>query len=173
MMSNRWTLASVPQFFRFGFVGCIGFCVDTVVLYGAIYLLGVGPYWGRLLSYLAAATSTWYLNRIITFGASRNQGKAKEWLKFVLCNGLGGAINYGTYATYLHFLDPSTATPVIGVAMGSCAGLIVNYTLSRHLVFARPNPASTIFADDALPATDAVSGDHLNQHKVALPRLRR
>jgi len=131
------SLTSLPQFVRFSIVGAIGFCVDTAVLYAAIYLLSTGPYFGRLLSYLVAASSTWYLNRVITFPDSRGGHKGKEWLKFVAFNSFGGVVNYSTYVLYLRLSGPSLAAPVIGVGLGACAGLLVNYTLSRHLVFTR------------------------------------
>jgi putative flippase GtrA len=139
------TLSSLPQFVRFSIVGAIGFVVDTGVLYGAIYLFNTGPYIGRLVSYLVAASSTWYLNRLITFPDRRGGHKGKEWLKFVACSALGGVVNYSAYALYLRFAGASLATPVIGVGIGACAGLFVNYTLSRHVVFNTPRvaPAST------------------------------
>jgi putative flippase GtrA len=136
-MRGTLNLASLPQFVRFSIVGAIGFCVDSAVLYAAIYLLELGPYFGRVLSYLVAATSTWYLNRTLTFPDSSGAHKVKEWLGFVGWNCLGGAVNYCTYVIYLRYSSPSLAAPVIGVGMGACAGLLVNYTLSRHLVFTR------------------------------------
>jgi putative flippase GtrA len=135
------SLSSLPQFVRFSIVGAIGFFVDTAVLYTAIYLFQTGPYVGRLLSYLVAASSTWYLNRLITFPDRRGGHKGKEWLKFVACSSLGGIVNYSAYALYLRFAGTSLATPVIGVGIGACAGLFVNYTLSRHLVFTTPRVA--------------------------------
>jgi putative flippase GtrA len=131
------TLESLPQFIRFGIVGCIGFGVDSVTLYAAIYLLGLNPYAGRALSYLCAATSTWYFNRLITFTNNRSANRGREWFTFVVCNSLGGAVNYTVYALYVRHGVVSPAAPLIGVALGSLAGMSVNYTLSKHLVFRR------------------------------------
>jgi putative flippase GtrA len=123
------------QFLRFGFVGCIGFVVDTAVLYGAIGLADLGPYVSRLLSYFAAATTTWYLNRIITFVDRRSGNLGREWLRFLLVNAFGGSVNYLTYVTYLRLTSTAGLQPMVGVALGSCAGLVVNFLLSRRLVF--------------------------------------
>jgi putative flippase GtrA len=123
------------QFFRFALVGCVGFLVDCAILYAAIGFLGTGPHLGRVFSYLAAATTTWGLNRRITFGDRRDANPLREWLRFLLYNALGGGVNYLTYAAYLHFGYPNAAAPLIGVALGSCTGLLVNFTLSRQLVF--------------------------------------
>jgi putative flippase GtrA len=46
----------------------------------------------------------------------------------------GAALNYAAYAATLRWLDvPGQAA--VGVAFGSCAGLVSNYLTARHLVF--------------------------------------
>ncbi|MGH8576331.1 MAG: GtrA family protein, partial [Gammaproteobacteria bacterium] len=47
------------RFLRFGLVGTAGFVVDAAALTAAMAWLGLGPYGGRVVSYLAAATFTW------------------------------------------------------------------------------------------------------------------
>ncbi len=134
-------IGSLPRFFRFGLVGCAGFCIDVGVLYAALNLLGLGHYAGRLLSYLVAASSTWHLNRRLTFADSRSDRRLTEWLRFVTLNGFGGVLNYGVYAAYIHFAPPSSFTPGIGVALGSLTGLCANYLMSSHFVFRSANPS--------------------------------
>jgi putative flippase GtrA len=130
---------NVPkQFLRFGLVGIAGFVVDVGVLYPAL-ALGAGPYVGRGVSYLAAATSTWYLNRRVTFAARRSASLGPEWFSFMLCNAVGGLLNYTTYAAWVHYFGSARLVPACGVALGSLAGLCVNFTLSRQLVFRKPN----------------------------------
>jgi putative flippase GtrA len=124
-----------PQFVRFALVGAIGFAIDVGVLYLALALFRGGPYAGRVISYLSAATCTWYLHRRITFRNRPSQAIGREWLKFVAFNGVGGLLNYATYAAFLHYVASSGVGPAIGVALGSVAALAVNYTLSRHVVF--------------------------------------
>jgi len=138
-----------PQFLRFALVGTIGFVIDVGVLYLALALFPVGPYAGRVISYMCAATSTWYLHRRITFRNRPSQAIGREWLKFVVLNGVGGLLNYVTYAAYLHYFAGSAFTPAIGVALGSAAGLSINYTLSRRVVFRAP------FGSPAEPAADS------------------
>lgn len=126
----------VTQFLKFGMVGGLGFFVDAGVLMLAMKGLGLGPYAGRVVSYLSAATFTWALNRHFTF---RGQGKAghahRQWAKFVVANLAGFAANYGTYALLVAYVPLVAATPVIGVAAGSIAGLGINFTASRLFVF--------------------------------------
>jgi putative flippase GtrA len=134
----------ITQFFRFGLVGVAGFVVDVSVLYLGLKVLGVGPYVGRGISYLAAATSTWYLNRRITFADRRSASVGREWLKFVLLNGAGGVLNYVTYTASLHYLGSAGAMPALGVALGSLAGMLVNFTVSRQFVFSKTDASRAI-----------------------------
>ncbi len=127
--------ATVAQeFLRFGVVGTIGFLVDSGVLYGAI-ALGAGLYLGRAISYLAAATATWALNRAWTFRGRGTGPVHRQWALFVAVNLLGFALNYGTYAAMVATLPVVAANPILGVAAGSIAGMFTNFVLSRRLVF--------------------------------------
>jgi len=116
------------EFLRVGVVGTIGFVVDTAVLYAGL-ALGLGLYGGRAVSYLAAATTTWALNRVWTFRGRGNGPVHQQWALFLLVNLLGFAMNYGTYAALIG------AHPVLSVAAGSLAGMFINFGLSRHFVF--------------------------------------
>ena len=71
------------EFLRFGVVGTIGFVVDTAVLYAGL-ALGLGLYGGRAVSYLAAATTTWALNRVWTFRGRGNGPVHQQWALFLL-----------------------------------------------------------------------------------------
>jgi putative flippase GtrA len=122
------------QLFSFGVIGCIGFLVDTLVLYLAIFL-GSGLYQGRVLSYLAAVTVTWALNRRFTF-ARRNGGKAlHEWARFSVSQLSGATINLGAYAALVHTSPYCARHPVIAVAVGSVAGMMINYVVAHRYVF--------------------------------------
>ena len=125
---------TVVQFLRFGVVGTAGFVVDTAVLYGGL-ALGLGLYSGRVVSYLAAATTTWALNRAWTFRGQGDGPALRQWLVFVLVNLVGFACNYGTYAALVGHVALVAQHPVIGVAAGSLAGMIGNFLLSRRFVF--------------------------------------
>ncbi|WP_338662752.1 GtrA family protein [Pararoseomonas sp. SCSIO 73927] len=126
------------QFLRFGVVGTIGFLVDTAVLYAALGA-GLGLYAGRALSYVAAASGNWALNRAWTFReAGRVTGRAalgRQWALFLAVNLVGFAVNYGTYALLVANLPVAAAHPVLAVAAGSLAGMGGNFLLSRRFVF--------------------------------------
>ena len=137
----RWLSPSARrmgcELLRFGVVGVAGFVVDAGVLVAGI-ALGTGPWFGRVLSYLAAASTTFALNRAWTFrDAARPAGRAaaRQWGLFLLVNLLGFACNYGTYAALLASVPLVAAHPVLGVAAGSLAGLLGNFLLARRFVF--------------------------------------
>jgi putative flippase GtrA len=127
--------ATFLQFLRFGVVGVAGFLVDAGVLTAMLWL-GLGPYAGRVVSYLAAASTTFALNRAWTFRSALREGPvAAQWGRFVLLNLMGFAANYGTYAALVAGTGIVAAYPVIGVAAGSVAGMFLNFGLSRRYVF--------------------------------------
>ncbi len=123
------------QFFRFSLVGGIGFFVDALVLYALIYLADAGLLLGRVFSYMAAATTTWYLNKLFTFGDAAYMHPVKQWARFLVTNGVGGLVNYGVYTLIVLAYADHLLAPLVGVMAGSIAGLVFNYTLSRHFVF--------------------------------------
>jgi len=126
---------SIEQFLRFGMVGTVGFLVDSAVLLGML-ALGFGPYGGRVISYVAAASTTFALNRAWTFRtANRDAPVASQWGRFLLLNLVGFAANYGTYAALIASVPVVAAHPVLGVAAGSVAGMFINFGLSRRFVF--------------------------------------
>jgi len=126
--------ALAAEFLRFGVVGTAGFVVDTAVLYAAM-AAGAGLYGGRVLSYIAAATATWALNRAWTFRTAERGRAGRQWMLFLLVNLLGFAVNYTTYALLVSNLAVAAAYPILGVAAGSLAGMMGNFFLSRRFVF--------------------------------------
>lgn len=121
------------EFLSFALVGVIGFGVDV----GVLYLLApyAGWYGARVVSFIAAATVTWLLNRHFTFKERRSGASVlREYTHYLLTMVGGALVNYAAYALTLHWIGGPLA-PALGVAMGSCAGLAVNFLSARHLVF--------------------------------------
>jgi len=129
---------TLGQMLRFGIVGGIGFVVDAGLLY-AMLGLGLGPYSGRVVSFLAAATVTWILNRSFTFRRDSPSAAhpAGEWLAYLGLMLIGAAVNYGTYALAVALSDPVRRHPEIGVALGSIAGMAINFWSAKTMLFER------------------------------------
>lgn len=126
-----------PQFLRFALVGAVGFFVDAGVLQIAVRQIGSDPYVGRVLSFLAAASATWILNRRYTFAPTGDIGLHREWLQYVSLMVTGGAVNYLVYALCVMSSELVRKYLVLGVAMGSISGLVFNYASSKYMLFER------------------------------------
>lgn len=114
-------------------VGAAGFIVDAITLYLAIWI-GLGPILGRPLSFATAVTFTYTLNRMFTF-EDTGTGFWRQWVSFVSVNAVGGAINISVYFIAFSQISLVQEHPVIGVALGSIAGLIFNFLGSKQFVF--------------------------------------
>jgi putative flippase GtrA len=132
------------QFLRFGLVGVAGFVVDAGLL-RLLLTAGLGYYSGRAISFLAAATTTWVLNRSFTFRRDAPSAFAHpvtEWLSYLGLMLIGGVANYGAYALAVAFSETVQAHPEIGVALGSVAGMVINFWTSKLMIFERPQRGS-------------------------------
>jgi len=121
------------QFTRFGVVGLVGLVIDTATVYGLWHALGL--YGAGVVAYLVAASGNWLLNRLWTFRGQGTGPAHRQWAMFMLANLVGFVLNRGTYALLVTFLPVAAAQPVIATSAGAVAGMFVNFSLSRRLVF--------------------------------------
>ncbi len=147
------------QLLRFGAVGIAGLLVDLAVLYVLAPLLGW--YAGRVLSFLAAASTTWWLNRRFTFAAApapaaRPALPVKHEYTRYMVSMLGGAlVNYSVYVMTLQWVA-TPWSPALGVALGSLAGMSLNFIAARHFVFGQTaRTARTTGAQKSDPIADS------------------
>ena len=126
-------LILAAQFIRFGAVGLIGLIIDTATVYGLRHQLGL--YGAGMAAYVVAASSNWVLNRIWTFRGHGSGPAHRQWAMFMITNLAGFVLNRGTYVLLVTFMAAAAAQPVIATAAGCAAGMFVNFTLSRRLVF--------------------------------------
>ncbi len=121
------------QLISFGGIGTLGFIIDAAVFTGANLFLQ-NLYLSRLVSYLAAASSNWILNRKFTFKAS-DRSPVQEWGRFLLLQTAGGAVNYGVYALLVTAYPFFASHPIAAIAVGSVAGMGVNFLTAKFFVF--------------------------------------
>lgn len=120
------------QFFRFCIVGVIGFVVDAGVFQLFFAYLHVGPFLARIPSFAAAASITWILNRHFTFRVKHQSSRA-EWLLYTVAMLLGATMNYGAFALSVTHWSTVHSYPMLGIAIGSIAGLLMNFMSSRFV----------------------------------------
>jgi putative flippase GtrA len=122
------------QFLRFGVVGAAGFSVDAVILYFLISA-GVDPYLARVLSFAAAVSVTWTLNRAWTFKSAPGDGRRNRYARYLAVQIAAVLVNYVCYAAVLSFISATPLNAVFALAVGSAVGLAVNFTGAKGLVF--------------------------------------
>jgi putative flippase GtrA len=130
-----WALDPViaAQFLKFGTVGLFGFVADTAIVYSLRGLLGL--YLAGIVSYLAVGSANWALNRVWTFRGRGSGPRHRQWATFLGANLLGFVLNRGTYAIVIATVPLARAQPVIAVAAGAVAGMFLNFTMVRQVVF--------------------------------------
>lgn len=133
-MTRFFSMAFIREIFAFGVVGTIGFIVDTSVLY--LTKSHFGLFYGRATSFVCAAFTTWLINRAWTFKHKRSSLDAKsEFAVYFLLMLMGGAVNYSSYYFTVSKYPVAASHPIIGVAVGSIAGMFVNLMSSRMILF--------------------------------------
>lgn len=133
------SLARLP-ILRFAAIGALGMPVDWAVLQLMVHW-GTGPYLGRVISWLCAATFTWMGNRYFTFAGARAKGitgTVREWGRFLTANAVGGLVNVGLYSVLVRFAPPPFNKLTVALVCGVLLGLVFNFTLSKRLVFKGP-----------------------------------
>jgi putative flippase GtrA len=126
-------IGTLVQFLMFGSVGTVGFLVDTATVYALRRDLGL--YGAGMAAYVVAATVTWILNRVWTFRGVGSGPVHHQWARFLVVNLGGFALNRGAYALLVTFVALCAEQPVYAVGAGAIAGMFVNFSLNRTMVF--------------------------------------
>ena len=127
------------KFLHFALAGATGFVVDTAVLYA--FKGALGPYAARLVSFVAAVFTTWIINRHFAFAShEKHLPLWREFSRYFLAMLAGGAVNFGVYSLLITSVRPIFEHPIIGVALGSLAGMAVNFFLAHSIVFRKVSP---------------------------------
>ncbi|SDH63942.1 GtrA family protein [Paraburkholderia phenazinium] len=122
------------QVLQFVIAGVVGFVVDAGILYLTL-ALGLGYFAGRAVSFLCAVWATWQINRRYTFAAARTESAWVEWWRYLAAMSVGGVVNYCAYSATVLTLKGIPFLPVVAVAVGSLAGMVVNFASAKLWVF--------------------------------------
>jgi len=123
----------LPPIVRFGMVGAFAYVVDAGSLLVLNEFLHVVP--ARLIAFAVAVTTTFFLNKGLTFDGLIDQYLIRSYVKYVSANSVGGVINLIVSTTLLLQDIPYLSHSLVAVAMGSLSGLVANYTLSKRFIF--------------------------------------
>ena len=124
----------------FAISGVFGFIVDAGIVQFLVREWAIDPYLARVVSFLAAATTTWSFNRKFTFAGKSSGSRRRELLRYIVAMAGGFALNYGAYALCVATWPLVRSWPAIGVAVGSAAGAVLNFLSSKYWIFRAPKP---------------------------------
>jgi putative flippase GtrA len=133
LLATPARVSTLVQFLMFGTVGTLGWLVDTVTVYALRHSIGL--YGAGMAAYVVAASVTWILNRSWTFRGLGGGRVHHQWAKFLVVNLGGLVLNRGTYALLVTFVPLCAQEPVFATAAGAIAGMFINFTLNRTMVF--------------------------------------
>lgn len=136
---SRWSGAH--EALSFAKVGGIGFGVDAAILTLLVSGLGWGHYGARAISFAAAVSVTWYLNRRWTFARRASADRRREYSRYFAVQTVGAAINLGIYSVCIELLPVLGTYPVIPLAIGAGVAMVFNFLASRHFAFRREQAA--------------------------------
>jgi len=128
----------------FGLTGVVGFIVDAGVLHFMVTDWNANLLLARACSFTCAATTTWIINRFITFAAPRRKPRrlGAEWTAYFTASVAGGCINYLVFTLAVRLSPLLQHIPTIAVALGTLAGMSFNFLAYSRYVFRPLKPDS-------------------------------
>lgn len=125
------------RFSRFVVVGGIGFVVDASLLWLFAIRLDLGPFAGRGLSFAAAVTATWILNRRYTFRDRGSDRRGREAARYLAAQLVGNGINLLVYSAVVKWGPALEYLPLYALVLASGTAMMANYVMADRIVFVR------------------------------------
>lgn len=142
---------SLEQFIKFALVGVMNTLVDLLILNTETLITQVKEGSGfaiqKGVSFLAAVTFSYFINKKWTFQDKSNQGEAKKFSQFFFVSLIGMVVNVSVATLVVTYIAPlidsalglSFLTPQIwvnlGALSGTAIGLIWNFIGYKFWVF--------------------------------------
>lgn len=124
------------QALRFAATGGLGTVTNLVVFYFLVDVGGLAPLLGAVACFAVAVSQNYVLNELWTFATASGAGLSlRRYLKFVAASLLGLAVSASVLWGLLQLYPFPLA--VIPQAIGIATGMVVNFTVSRLIVFRR------------------------------------
>lgn len=125
----------VRQFTAFVGVGTVGFVVDAGVFALLHGFCDWTIFWARAASTICAITTTWKLNRQLTFSDRRSEDRAGEYLRYSATQAAGLAVNLVTFSLCLMAFPVLRQFPIFALVIGSAVALPFNFFTARAVAF--------------------------------------
>jgi putative flippase GtrA len=121
------------QFAQFAVIGLGGFVWDTAIVYATAPF--IGPYYAGAISFVIVGCINWLANRLWTYRHLNHAAMHRQLMMFLLANAIGFVVNRGTYFGLIATQPLFRNHLVLAIIAGACAGMFLNFFLSRRLVF--------------------------------------
>jgi putative flippase GtrA len=126
------------QFVQFAGVGAVGFAIDALIFLALTGShAGWHPYAARAVSATCSISTTWALNRRVTFRAQQSPRAGSEYMRYVLVQLFGLALNLGVFAAGVAFVPALQRRPIIALLLGAGTALAVNFLTAKNIAFRR------------------------------------
>lgn len=122
----------------FAMIGGIGFIVDGGILTILNSFFEVELLPARLVSFSAAVTTTWLLNRHRTFADRKEPRLVREWSRYAAVNGIGALLNMGIFFWLVARYEMLAEVPLVPLGIAASVALIFNFFASKYVVFRYP-----------------------------------
>jgi putative flippase GtrA len=115
----------VHEIAKFGLVGAFNAVLDVALFNWLHFSVGIGPLTSKSLSVLAAATSSYFMNRHWSFAHRARSGLRREYSLFVVLSGIGlliALVCLGFTRYVLGLTSPlalNVAANVVGLVLGT------------------------------------------------------
>lgn len=120
---------------RFVLVGAIGFLIDAGLMTALHYHYGLAVVHARLCSFSIAVSTTWLLNRKITFRGSATSRPLYEWGRYTSVGILGGLLNLFIFLSLTRWAPGMAGEPIAALMIAAAFTLLFTYSGSRLVVF--------------------------------------
>jgi putative flippase GtrA len=130
-------MKKIKLFLRFAIIGALVFLIEALILFALTHELQLEPKISRCISFAPAVMSAWFLNRQFTFTSKKYLRWYKELMRYIIVNLGGLSSNFITYLLLLYWFEEARTYPVLALAGGSLAGMLLNFFASKRLVFVR------------------------------------
>ncbi len=131
----RFRFPHAAEIIQFSAVGSSGVIVDLFFFLGLTYMARIDHQLARAMSFVAAASWNWLLNRWFTFVAGRDKQWGPQWLQFLIAASVGFTANWGSYKLLTDYVPYFTEHHFVAFFIGILLGMGSNYTLCRWVVF--------------------------------------
>ncbi|MDR2481568.1 MAG: glycosyltransferase family 2 protein [Spirochaetaceae bacterium] len=130
---------TVEQAFKFGITGTLGTATNLALFFLCADIFSLPPVPVSIGCFLVTGTQNYFINHIWSFASVMRGAKLSvlRWLKYLASALAGLAVSLAVmYAVLNHWTLPYK---VIAQAAGAIAGMFINFTVSKFIVFRSKN----------------------------------